>query len=142
MLFAPSPLPDAPSVTKLKFSLLDMTTTENKVELHIHNSSSHDVFYLGNPPGNVLHDSQEYDQASNEWTSKRKTWNGLKSGTRLLKVNESTKFFIDGRLMNQKEKRRVGLYIRWIPNQKTLTLESKDNADLEEGWIFIPLLVK
>ncbi len=124
--YSESALDDVEIKAKLS-SVIDLT-----------NASAHDLFFRGIPPGNVMTRIQVRKRADQNWLDLARPQNPVKRSPRILKAGKSIQIAKPKELSVDREGQiRMGHYVSWNPNEKTLSLDSRRGAQpAQDGWVY------
>jgi hypothetical protein len=143
----PKPLgPDGPVPMPLIFSNVQIKSLDaNHLDLQIENTSDHDVFVQGDFPTDAPYDLQVWDKRLSRWKIVPRANHPFKIGRpliglRLLKRQEKIHIVLPKKEIQNRSRYQLGLYVKRSREKKALSLQMKDNPDLEGGWTYFPLL--
>ena len=130
---------DGPEIFAIELKAQMNSKMSSMIELT--NSSTHDIFYHGNPPENVKTRLQFRSHPDQIWTELPLQKSRIKFGRRILKSGEALQLTKPKELSEAGQSQfRMGLYVSWNPNEKVLSLNSKTGAQpTEDGWVYFNL---
>ena len=122
---------------ELKATII-LQASQSKPMLQVTNHSLYDLYFKGNPPGNIFYKIRFWDELSKSWKDGKEKNNPLKMSFRLLRSSESVLIDFPTDLAGPKKAPvEFGLYIKWNPNEKKLSLNTKEGSQpSESGWVY------